>query len=70
MTSANQEASESEPEFWQALQEDRLNYTPTAGSVSLARRRAARLVTQWGHPELAWSTALVVSELATNARAP
>ncbi|MEV8395126.1 MULTISPECIES: hypothetical protein [unclassified Streptomyces] len=67
MTSA-QEAAQPSPE--PVLQEDRLSYTPTAGSVSLARRRAARLVTQWGHPELAWSTALVVSELATNARAP
>ncbi|MFE2744326.1 ATP-binding protein [Streptomyces scopuliridis] len=67
MTPAHQDASEFGPEFSPVLQEDRLNYTPTAGSVSLARRRASRLVTQWGHPELAWSTALVVSELATNA---
>ncbi|MFD7165132.1 ATP-binding protein [Streptomyces violascens] len=47
--------------------EDCLDYTPTARSVSLARRRAARLVTAWGHPELAGDAALLVSELATNA---
>ncbi|MEV7427682.1 MULTISPECIES: ATP-binding protein [unclassified Streptomyces] len=49
------------------LHEDRLNYTPVAGSVTLARHRAARLIAEWGHPELAWSVALVVSELGTNA---
>ncbi|MFD7339903.1 ATP-binding protein [Streptomyces violascens] len=47
--------------------EDCLDYTPTARSVSLARRRAAKLVTAWGHPELAGDAALLVSELATNA---
>ncbi|MFF1464160.1 ATP-binding protein [Streptomyces sp. NPDC058330] len=49
------------------LRRDRLDYTPTSRSVSLCRHRAARLVTQWGHPELACDTALLVSELATNA---
>ncbi|MEU9289626.1 ATP-binding protein [Streptomyces sp. NPDC048275] len=49
------------------LHEDRLNYTPLAGSVTLGRHRAARLVTEWGHPALAGDVALVVSELMTNA---
>ncbi|MFH9295430.1 ATP-binding protein [Streptomyces sp. NPDC017520] len=49
------------------LREDRVDYTPTAHSVVLSRHRAARLVLQWGHPALAGDTALVVSELATNA---
>ncbi|MEV8226082.1 ATP-binding protein [Streptomyces sp. NPDC079167] len=49
------------------LHEDRLDYTPTARSVSLCRRRAARLVTEWGQPDRADETALLVSELATNA---
>lgn len=50
-----------------ASHEDRLDYTPLARSVTLARRRAARLVTEWGHPALAGDVALVVSELMTNA---
>jgi len=49
------------------LREDRLDYTPYAHNVSFCRRRAARLVTQWGYPELAGDAALLVSELATNA---
>lgn len=49
------------------LRQDRLDYTPTAGSVSLARRRAVRLVGEWGWPGLAGSAGLLVSELATNA---
>ncbi|GAB2922561.1 ATP-binding protein [Streptomyces mayteni] len=49
------------------LQEDRLNYTPVPGSVSLARRRAARLVGEWGYPVVAGDAALIVSELASNA---
>ncbi|WP_405879793.1 ATP-binding protein [Streptomyces sp. NBC_01384] len=49
------------------LHEDRLDYTPLARSVTLARRRAARLVTEWGHPALSGDVALVVSELMTNA---
>ncbi|MEV5656089.1 ATP-binding protein [Streptomyces sp. NPDC052291] len=49
------------------LHEDRLDYTPTARSVTLARRRAARLVTAWGHAHRAAEVALLVSELATNA---
>lgn len=49
------------------VREDRLDYTPNTGSVTLARRRAGRLVAEWGHPELAWTAALLVSELATNA---
>ncbi|MEU2129135.1 hypothetical protein [Streptomyces sp. NPDC018352] len=31
-----------------ALREDRLDFTPTARSVSLSRRRTARLVREWG----------------------
>ncbi len=49
------------------LHEDSLDYTPLARSVTLARRRAARLVTEWGHPALAGDVAVVVSELMTNA---
>lgn len=67
MTTAEQgpdPTSELEPVV---LHEDRLDYTPTARSISLCRRRAARLVLQWGHPELAGDAALLVSELATNA---
>ncbi|MET8470691.1 ATP-binding protein [Streptomyces sp. NPDC006422] len=46
---------------------DTVDYTPVARSVPIARRRTARLVTEWGHPGLAGDTALVVSELLTNA---
>ncbi|MFC9752513.1 ATP-binding protein [Streptomyces sp. NPDC056921] len=49
------------------LREDRLDFTPTARSVSLSRRRTARLVQEWGYPGLAGDAALLVSELATNA---
>ncbi|GAA2275531.1 ATP-binding protein [Streptomyces atrovirens] len=49
------------------LHEDRLDYTPTQRSVPLARRRAARLVAEWGQPGIAGDVALVVSELMTNA---
>jgi len=49
------------------LQHDRLDYTPLPKSVTLARRRAHRLLTEWGHPELAADTALLVSELGGNA---
>ncbi|MFJ2216680.1 ATP-binding protein [Streptomyces sp. NPDC101062] len=55
------------PDREPVLYEDRLNYTPVAGSVSLARHRTSRLIAEWGHPELAWVTGLVVSELGTNA---
>ncbi|MFC9424559.1 ATP-binding protein [Streptomyces sp. NPDC056987] len=55
------------PEFGDVLQEDSLDYAPVAGSVSLARHRAGRLVIEWGRPELSWSAALLVSELGTNA---
>ncbi|MFH8404691.1 ATP-binding protein [Streptomyces sp. NPDC018019] len=51
----------------QLTYEDQLDYTPTARSVSLARRRAARLVAEWGREEAAGDVALIVSELATNA---
>ncbi|WP_033037086.1 ATP-binding protein [Streptomyces monomycini] len=51
----------------QLVHEDKLDYTPTARSVSLARRRAARLVAEWGQAEAAGDAALIVSELATNA---
>ncbi|MFF4364097.1 ATP-binding protein [Streptomyces sp. NPDC001604] len=47
--------------------EDQLDYTPVPRSVALARRRTARLVTEWGHPHLAGDVALVASELMTNA---
>lgn len=49
------------------LQYDRLDYTPFPKSVTLARRRAQRLITDWGHPELAADIALLVSELGGNA---
>ncbi|MFF4830536.1 ATP-binding protein [Streptomyces sp. NPDC001315] len=49
------------------LHDDCLDYTPLARSVTLARRRTARLVIEWGYPALAGDAALVVSELATNA---
>ncbi len=49
------------------LQYDRLDYTPLPKSVTLARRRAQRLLTDWGHPELAANAALLVSELGGNA---
>ncbi|MFH8472291.1 ATP-binding protein [Streptomyces sp. NPDC018000] len=62
MTAA-QEAPTPEP----VLREDRLDYTPYARSITLSRRRAARLVAEWGHPELSGDAALLVSELATNA---
>ncbi|MEU6090392.1 ATP-binding protein [Streptomyces sp. NPDC047085] len=46
---------------------DRLDYTPLPQSVTFARRRAHRLLGEWGHPELAADTALLVSELSGNA---
>jgi anti-sigma regulatory factor (Ser/Thr protein kinase) len=49
------------------IHEDRLTYTPFARSVSLARRRSARLIAEWGYPELAADVGLVVSEMASNA---
>ena len=49
------------------LRYDRLDYTPFPKSVTLARRRAQRLLTEWGQPELAPDTALLVSELGGNA---
>lgn len=49
------------------LHHDRLDYTPLPKSVTLARRRAHRLLTDWGHPELAADAALLVSELGGNA---
>ncbi len=55
------------PDEPQALRYDRLDYTPLLKSVTLARRRAHRLLTEWGHPELAADTALLVSELSANA---
>ncbi|WP_338103747.1 ATP-binding protein [Streptomyces rhizosphaericus] len=35
--------------------------------MTRARRHATRLISEWGHPALADDTALIVSELATNA---
>ncbi|MFD5747015.1 ATP-binding protein [Streptomyces sp. NPDC127033] len=55
------------PDPGPVLYEDRLNYTPVPCSVTLARHRASRLIAEWGYPELAWATGLVVSELGTNA---
>lgn len=49
------------------LREDVLDYTSRPKSVSLARNRAARLVGEWGKGQLADTTCLLVSELATNA---
>ncbi|MEU7379704.1 MULTISPECIES: ATP-binding protein [unclassified Streptomyces] len=49
------------------LQYDRLDCTPLPRSVTVARRRVHRLVTEWGHPELADDVALLVSELGGNA---
>ncbi|MFF6999190.1 ATP-binding protein [Streptomyces sp. NPDC008313] len=49
------------------LRYDRLDYTPFPRSVTLARRRAHRLIGEWGHPELADDAALLVSELGGNA---
>lgn len=51
----------------QVLHHDRLDYTPLPKSVTLARRRVHRLLTDWGHPELAADAALLVSELSGNA---
>ncbi|MEW2121585.1 ATP-binding protein [Streptomyces sp. NPDC005474] len=49
------------------LHYDRLDCTPFPKSVTLARRRAHRLLTDRGYPELAPDTALLVSELGGNA---
>nr|WP_129843962.1 ATP-binding protein [Streptomyces sp. RFCAC02] len=50
------------------LCEDHLDYTPSAGSVRLARLRTARIVgEEWSQPGLAGDAAIIVSELATNA---
>ncbi|MFF4695654.1 ATP-binding protein [Streptomyces chattanoogensis] len=49
------------------LQHDALDYAPRPKSIALARNRAACLAADWGHPELADDTCLLVSELATNA---
>jgi anti-sigma regulatory factor (Ser/Thr protein kinase) len=51
----------------QPLLYDRVDYTPLPRSVALARRRAQRLVTEWGHGLLAPDAALLVSELGGNA---
>ncbi|MGC5409871.1 ATP-binding protein, partial [Streptomyces sp. DT225] len=60
-------AAQEVPEDNPPLHDDLLDYTPTARSVTLARRRAARLVGEWGHADRAGEVALLVSELATNA---
>lgn len=49
------------------LFEDALSYTPVPKSVRLVRQRAARLVGEWGRPQLAGDVTLLVSEAATNA---
>lgn len=63
MTAAQEKVPAPEP----VLREDRLDYTPTARSVSLCRRRAVRLVSECGYPNHVAEVALLVSELATNA---
>ncbi len=50
-----------------AVRYDVVDYTPFPHSVSAARRRVARLATQWGHPRIAGDAALLASELGTNA---
>ncbi len=37
-----------------------------ASSVRAARRWVEELLSEWGHPELGWTAASVISELATN----
>lgn len=39
----------------------------STSSVPAARRFVESIVTAWGHPDLGWSAAVVVSELAANA---
>lgn len=39
----------------------------STSSVPAARRFVESIVSAWGHPDLGWSAALVVSELAANA---
>ncbi|MEV7090946.1 ATP-binding protein [Streptomyces sp. NPDC093085] len=53
--------------FGPVVRTDSLMYTAVLGSVTLARRRAGRLVTEWGRPEWSWSAALLVGELGSNA---
>ncbi|MFB7913609.1 ATP-binding protein [Streptomyces sp. NPDC056061] len=55
------------PALVPVLREDRLDYTPHPRNVGFSRRRTARLVAEWGYPELSGDAALLVSELATNA---
>ncbi|QLH24226.1 ATP-binding protein [Streptomyces sp. Rer75] len=49
------------------VHEDRIDYVPTPINVTRARRHAARVVAEWGHPALSDDAALIVSELAGNA---
>jgi hypothetical protein len=64
---APKEPAEPEKSDAALIQYDCLDYTPLPKSVTLARRRAHRLLTQWGHPELASEVSLLVSELGGNA---
>ena len=50
-----------------AVHEDALEYSPYPRSVSLARRWGARLLTEWGMPQLAGDAAVLLTELAINA---
>lgn len=50
-----------------ARREDRADWLPYPRSVPLARRRTARLLWAWGHPELLADASLLVSELGGNA---
>ncbi|WP_233864534.1 ATP-binding protein [Streptomyces sp. ST2-7A] len=47
--------------------ESRREYEPLLGNVGAARRWAARLAIEWGHPDPAPTVALVAGELAANA---
>ncbi|MBP5939760.1 ATP-binding protein [Streptomyces acidiscabies] len=49
------------------LHHDLVEYTPYPKNVTLARHRAQHLIRDWGHPQLAENTGLLVSELAGNA---
>ncbi|MFF1678300.1 ATP-binding protein [Streptomyces sp. NPDC058256] len=46
---------------------DAVSYTPYPQNIPHARRRVARLATEWGHPGAAGDAALLASELCTNA---
>ncbi|MGW2327416.1 ATP-binding protein [Streptomyces sp. NPDC001700] len=49
------------------IHKDRVDYVPTRRNVTRARRHAARMVAEWGHPALVDDAELIVAELAGNA---